>query len=165
MEVELEIADSDSGLVLDGRRRAIWDTPLKAIPPARKGGAATLIRMYRYVPRESADGSGASARATDKADDSIVRSGIGSVPLLLGGEVDCVMGMSVQKVLTAAQEGSPNPGLQACIELKTNKVVDNEKSDSIFRKKLLKHWAQSFLLGIPVRPPLCSLTPDGRSGI
>jgi hypothetical protein len=37
------------------------------------------------------------------------------------------------------------------VELKTNKVIDSEKADHIFHKKLLKHWAQSFLLGVPVR--------------
>jgi RAT1-interacting protein len=75
--------------------------------------------------------------------------------------------------------GAGHPGLEACVELKTNKVVENEKQEVIFHKwvrrgvatssiphmpmprltwvyaddtrKLLKHWAQSWLLGIPVR--------------
>ena len=35
------------------------------------------------------------------------------------------------------------------MELKTNKVIENPKQDMIFHKKLLKHWAQSWLLGVP----------------
>lgn len=62
------------------------------------------------------------------------------MPLFLGGEVDCVR----------APVGAPNPGLEATVELKTNKVVNSERTNAIFVKKLLKHWAQSFLLGVPV---------------
>lgn len=69
-----------------------------------------------------------------------MRSAIGEVPLFLGGEVDCVR----------ATVGEPNPGLDSTVELKTNKVIDSDRADSIFCKKLLKHWAQSFLLGVPV---------------
>jgi RAT1-interacting protein len=65
-----------------------------------------------------------------------------------------------------AELGSPHPGLEGCMELKTNKVIENEKQEMIFHKfvadalnrdfadtlyrKLLKHWVQSWLLGIPV---------------
>lgn len=35
------------------------------------------------------------------------------------------------------------------MELKTNKIIENEKQESIFHKKMLKHWAQSWLLGVP----------------
>ncbi|RSH76626.1 Protein rai1 [Apiotrichum porosum] len=70
---------------------------------------------------------------------NIVRSAIGEIPLCLGGEVDCVQ----------AEVGAPNPGLDACVELKTNKVIDSDRADMVFHKKLLKHWAQSFLLGVP----------------
>ncbi|WVF65405.1 hypothetical protein IAT40_000132 [Kwoniella sp. CBS 6097] len=70
---------------------------------------------------------------------NVVRSAIGDIPLCLGGEVDCVR----------AEMGTPHPGLNKCVELKTNKVIYNEKQDNIFHKKMLKHWAQSWLLGIP----------------
>ncbi|KAL1407664.1 decapping endonuclease targeting mRNA [Vanrija albida] len=68
----------------------------------------------------------------------VVRSAVGDVPVCLGGEVDCVMG----------QPGTPNPGLSSTVELKTNKVIESERHDAVFHKKLLKHWAQSFLLGV-----------------
>ncbi|RXK35825.1 hypothetical protein M231_06919 [Tremella mesenterica] len=70
---------------------------------------------------------------------SVIRSAIGDIPLCLGGEVDCVQ----------AEIGSPHPGLDKCMELKTSKVIENEKQDLIFHKKMLKHWAQSWLLGVP----------------
>ncbi|WWC72955.1 uncharacterized protein I206_106919 [Kwoniella pini CBS 10737] len=70
---------------------------------------------------------------------NVVRSAIGDIPLCLGGEVDCVR----------AEPGTSHPGLESCVELKTNKVIENEKQEFIFHKKLLKHWAQSWLLGIP----------------
>ncbi|WRT69205.1 uncharacterized protein IL334_006189 [Kwoniella shivajii] len=70
---------------------------------------------------------------------SVVRSAIGDIPLCLGGEVDCVR----------AEPGTPHPGLEKCVELKTNKVIENEKQEFTFHKKLLKHWTQSWLLGIP----------------
>lgn len=70
---------------------------------------------------------------------NVVRSGIGEIPFCLGGEVDCVQ----------ARPGEPHPGLEGCMELKTNKVIETEKQDMIFHKKMLKHWAQSWLLGVP----------------
>ncbi|KAK4685237.1 RAT1-interacting protein, partial [Tremellales sp. Uapishka_1] len=70
---------------------------------------------------------------------NVVRSAIGDIPLCLGGEVDCV----------ERPPGDPNPGLTGCIELKTNKVIENPKQEYVFHKKLLKHWAQSWLLGVP----------------
>lgn len=73
------------------------------------------------------------------SEQSVVRSVIGDVPLCLGGEVDCVK----------APPGTPHPGLQACVELKTHKVIDSNRMDSIFHKKMLKFWAQSWLLGVP----------------
>ena len=55
---------------------------------------------------------------------SVVRSGIGEIPFCLGGEVDCVQ----------TRPGEPHPGLEGCMELKTNKVIENEKQDMIFHK-------------------------------
>jgi hypothetical protein len=46
--------------------------------------------------------------------------------------------------------------LRNAIELKTNVSINSARAEQTFETKLLKHWAQSFLLGIPVRPlPLC----------
>lgn len=34
------------------------------------------------------------------------------------------------------------------VELKTNRIIETGRQDLIFRKKLLKWWCQSFLVGI-----------------
>ncbi|KAK8844162.1 hypothetical protein IAR55_006956 [Kwoniella newhampshirensis] len=70
---------------------------------------------------------------------NVIRSAIGEIPLCLGGEVDCVR----------SEIGSSYPGLSETMELKTNKIIENERQDAVFHKKLLKHWAQSWLLGVP----------------
>ena len=59
---------------------------------------------------------------------------------------------SVSFVLNPADPGEANPGLDRTVELKTNKIIKNQHQENIFHKKLLKHWAQSWLLGVRVRP-------------
>ncbi|ODO06127.1 protein RAI1 [Cryptococcus wingfieldii CBS 7118] len=70
---------------------------------------------------------------------NVVRSAIGDIPFCIAGEVDCVNGAPSEN----------NPGLEETVELKTNKVIANEWQEKTFVKKLLKHWAQSWLLGTP----------------
>lgn len=38
------------------------------------------------------------------------------------------------KLIYAAEPGTPHPGLDRCMELKTNKVIENEKQEMIFHK-------------------------------
>ncbi|ODQ63265.1 putative suppressor of exonuclease defects [Nadsonia fulvescens var. elongata DSM 6958] len=71
---------------------------------------------------------------------SLVRTGVGSVKLILGAEVDCVFDYKPEK--------SSDDPLPHYVELKTSKVIRTEKDAANFEKKLLKSWAQSFLLGI-----------------
>ncbi|XP_070274979.1 decapping and exoribonuclease protein isoform X4 [Myotis yumanensis] len=70
---------------------------------------------------------------------SVLRSRLGSHPLLFSGEVDC----------TDPQAPSPQP--PTCyVELKTSKEMHSPGQwRSFYRHKLLKWWAQSFLLGVP----------------
>ncbi|KAA8915302.1 hypothetical protein TRICI_002549 [Trichomonascus ciferrii] len=70
---------------------------------------------------------------------SIVRTGVGSVKLVLAGEVDGVMDYKPEK---------PEDPLRHYVELKTSKVIRDEKDARAFERKILKTWAQSFLLGI-----------------
>ena len=70
---------------------------------------------------------------------SIVRTGIGTTTLILGGEVDAV--------LAAKPDNADDP--IPWIELKTSQRPMNEKDDIKFERKLLRFWAQSFLLGVP----------------
>ncbi|CDZ97812.1 Nuclear 5'-3' exoribonuclease-interacting protein, Rai1p [Phaffia rhodozyma] len=66
----------------------------------------------------------------------VVKTALAGVRLVLGGEVDCV-------------EGTYNGTLRNAIELKTNRLIRSDRDEVFFEKKLLKHWAQSFLLSIP----------------
>lgn len=58
--------------------------------------------------------------------------------LLLAGEVDCVYDYK-------PTEGDP---LSHYLELKTSRVISDDKQAFRFEQKLLKTWAQSFLLGV-----------------
>ncbi|GAO46002.1 RAI1-domain-containing protein [Saitoella complicata NRRL Y-17804] len=72
---------------------------------------------------------------------SIVKTSIGGSRLVLGGEVDCVYDYK--------PEDGENPSSHYC-ELKTNKLINTDRDRTSFeRYKLLKFWAQSFLLGVP----------------
>jgi RAT1-interacting protein len=70
---------------------------------------------------------------------SIVTTGIGGTSMILGGEVDAVMG---------AKPDNPNDAIP-WVELKTAQQPVTQKDDVKYERKLLKFWAQSFLLGVP----------------
>lgn len=70
---------------------------------------------------------------------SVVRTGVAGIKVILGGEVDCV------------SDYKPDTGnsLPHYLELKSTRTIMNEKHARTFERKLLKSWAQSFLLGVP----------------
>ncbi|XP_022102390.1 decapping and exoribonuclease protein-like [Acanthaster planci] len=69
---------------------------------------------------------------------SVVRSDLGPYKLLYSGEVDCLQSVSKDKP----------PGNY--LELKTSRKWYSQKNENNFyRYKLVKWWAQSFLVGIP----------------
>lgn len=70
---------------------------------------------------------------------SIVRTGVGNVKLALAGEVDAVTDYKPEK---------PEDPLPHYVELKTSKVIRDEKDARNFERKIMKAWAQSFLLGV-----------------
>ncbi|KAK4701024.1 RAT1-interacting protein, partial [Phenoliferia sp. Uapishka_3] len=71
---------------------------------------------------------------------SVVKTNLGGFRSILGGEVDCVM--------PGAQMG--NVKTSDFVELKTNIVISSPRDEMMFeRQKLLKHYVQSFLLGVP----------------
>ncbi|KAI9766821.1 MAG: decapping endonuclease targeting mRNA [Geoglossum simile] len=72
---------------------------------------------------------------------SIVRTGIGKSKLVIGGEVDAVWDHKPE------DKDSPINW----VELKTSEEINIHHQNSLFRfeQKLLKFWAQSFLLGVP----------------
>ena len=70
---------------------------------------------------------------------SIVRTGFGKSKMVIGGEVDAVFDTKPQ------EPGAP----VNWVELKTTAELVNEKEVNKYERKLLKFWAQSFLLGVP----------------
>ncbi|KAK1819672.1 decapping endonuclease targeting mRNA [Friedmanniomyces endolithicus] len=84
---------------------------------------------------------------------SMVRTGIGATSLVLAGEVDCVLGEKKER------PDQPIPW----IELKTSAEPGNLSNlrDAVkYERKLLRYWAQSFLLGVP-KIMVGYRTPDG----
>ncbi|KAK2603748.1 decapping endonuclease targeting mRNA [Conoideocrella luteorostrata] len=69
---------------------------------------------------------------------SVVRTGIGSTVLCLGGEVDAIWD-------TRPQPGQPINW----VELKTSAEIRSDRDMDNFHRKLMKFWIQSFLLGVP----------------
>ena len=66
---------------------------------------------------------------------AVRRVGIGGLRLLICGEVDCYSG---------------TPATENFMELKTSKLITDERSKNSFEKhKLMKFWAQSFTIGVP----------------
>ena len=73
---------------------------------------------------------------------SIVRTGIGTSSLVLAGEVDAVLG---------EKPGDPDSPIP-WVELKTSAEpgdLANPREAIKYERKLLRYWAQSFLLGVP----------------
>ncbi|KAI1916544.1 decapping endonuclease targeting mRNA [Ophidiomyces ophidiicola] len=70
---------------------------------------------------------------------SVVRTGIGNNKLILGGEVDAVWDCKPER-----KEDPIN-----WVELKTTAEIRSDRDILKYERKLLKFWAQSFLLGVP----------------
>ncbi|KAL3455703.1 RAI1 like PD-XK nuclease-domain-containing protein [Aspergillus heterothallicus] len=70
---------------------------------------------------------------------SIARTGIGRSKLVLGGEVDAIWDSKPER-----KEDPIN-----WVELKTSAEIRNDRDMLKYERKLLKFWAQSFLLGVP----------------
>ncbi|KAB5593975.1 Protein RAI1 [Ceratobasidium theobromae] len=80
---------------------------------------------------------------------SVVKTKIGGERMILGGEVDCCRD---------EYTGQPN----TYVELKTSMVIHSAQDEQRFERKLLKFWAQSFLLGIPQEIVVGFRTKQGR---
>ncbi|RDL35005.1 uncharacterized protein BP5553_06936 [Venustampulla echinocandica] len=80
---------------------------------------------------------------------SVVRTGIGSTQMILGGEVDAVWDIK-----------PPDDRPINWVELKTSADIRNDRDMLNFERKLMKFWIQSFLLGVP-KIIVGFRTPDG----
>ncbi|PGH13175.1 hypothetical protein AJ80_06421 [Polytolypa hystricis UAMH7299] len=70
---------------------------------------------------------------------SVVKTGIGGNRLVIGGEVDAVWDCKPDK----------NDDPINWVELKTSAEIHSARDALKYERKLLKFWAQSFLLGVP----------------
>jgi RAT1-interacting protein len=91
---------------------------------------------------------------------SIVKSNIGGVRIILGGEVDCVKPSASRGKVSTSD----------FIELKTNIAIGSQREEEMFeRNKLLKHYVQSctFLTAAAyfanTREKLTGMWPDAQS--
>lgn len=73
------------------------------------------------------------------SDCSVVKTKLGEHSLILGAEVDC-----------QTDDKVPNDPARNYVELKTSKIITNEREMRNFEKfKLIKFYFQSFLIGVP----------------
>lgn len=94
---------------------------------------------FERLCTRSINGSMANCVDTDVQYCSVISTKIGTVRIVCGGEVDCSLSISKQE---------KNP-LSNYIELKTSLVFQNiNQQERFYSQKLLRIWAQSFLLGI-----------------
>ncbi|KAJ5675918.1 RAI1-domain-containing protein [Penicillium macrosclerotiorum] len=70
---------------------------------------------------------------------SVVKTGIGKVRMVLGGEVDAVWDCKPERTEDPIH----------WVELKTSAEIRRDQDMLRYERKLLKFWAQSFLLGVP----------------
>ncbi|KAK7463369.1 decapping endonuclease targeting mRNA [Stygiomarasmius scandens] len=101
-------------------------------PPGRGSAQSTASRSHPTAPL----GWGGDVD-TNVQWCSVVRTKLGDIRLVIGGEVDCVRGKYT---------GNTN----TFVELKTSMNIRNANDEAKFEKKLLKFYFQSFLLGVPV---------------
>ncbi|CAK7205944.1 decapping endonuclease targeting mRNA [Sporothrix eucalyptigena] len=100
---------------------------------------ATLPRPWGEVTRDEIEGRDAETVSNKAQYCSVIRTGIGSTILCLGGEVDAVWDAKPRT------QGAP----VRWVELKTSADIQSERDLEVFERKLLKFWIQSFLLGVP----------------
>ncbi|EER40573.1 HLA class III protein Dom3z [Histoplasma capsulatum H143] len=98
-----------------------------------------LDQPWDATPREKIEGREDQVVNNKAQYCSIVRTGIGGCKLVIGGEVDAVWDSKPDR-----KEDPIN-----WVELKTSAEIRNDRDMFKYERKLLKFWAQSFLLGVP----------------
>ncbi|KAK5166069.1 decapping endonuclease targeting mRNA [Saxophila tyrrhenica] len=102
---------------------------------------STLPRPWGECTREEIESRDTDIVNTNVQYCSIVRTGIGKTSLILAGEVDCVLDRKPD------DRDKPIPW----VELKTSATQTDQSYKALkkWEAKLLRIWAQSFLLGVP----------------
>ncbi|KAI7543615.1 protein rai1 [Hortaea werneckii] len=103
---------------------------------------STLSQSWPEATRESIESRDEIVVNNHAQYCSIVRTGIGTTSLIIGGEVDCVLGQKPDNI----EDPVPWVELKTTAELQSNHPRELVK----FERKLLRYWAQSFLLGVPI---------------
>ncbi|KAI9279752.1 RAI1 like PD-XK nuclease-domain-containing protein [Sporodiniella umbellata] len=71
----------------------------------------------------------------------VVKTKLGQNSIIMGAEVDCCRDKKPE---------DPYRQMSNYVELKTSRILQNQRNEYSFKRyKLLKFWAQSFLVGIP----------------
>ncbi|KAK0739844.1 RAI1 like PD-XK nuclease-domain-containing protein [Apiosordaria backusii] len=100
---------------------------------------ATIPRPWGETSREEIENRDKEIVNNKEQYCSVVRSELGGKVLCLGGEVDAIWDYKPK-----------TPGAKIdWVELKTSKVTQSNRDQFNFNRKLMKFWAQSFLLGVP----------------
>ncbi|CAG5120107.1 unnamed protein product [Candidula unifasciata] len=106
--------------------------------PKQEEMCAWGFKFEQYVTADKSSGARDTKLRvnTNTAFCSVARSRLGSHSIVFGAEVDC-------------QDGNSKRG-NVYVELKTSRVIESQRQYENFCKfKLIKWWAQSFLIGIP----------------
>ncbi|PGG97867.1 decapping nuclease rai1 [Blastomyces parvus] len=98
-----------------------------------------LDQPWDATPREKIEGREDQVVNNKAQYCSVVRTGIGGCKIVIGGEVDAVWDSKPDR-----KEDPIN-----WVELKTSAEIRNDRDMFKYERKLLKFWAQSFLLGVP----------------
>lgn len=117
---------------------------------------ATLGRPWAETSREEIEGRKDVVVDNVAEFCTVVRTGVGKTKVVLGAEVDCVSDYLPTDIdsndIDGGDTAEPTDGgdnLSHYLELKTSRLITNPKTASTFELKLLKSWAQSFLIGVP----------------
>ncbi|KAJ6145169.1 dom-3 Z [Penicillium chermesinum] len=100
---------------------------------------SVLRQPWDAVSREEIEGRQNEVVNNSAQYCSVVKTGIGSIRMILGGEVDAVWDCKPERKEDPIH----------WVELKTSAEIRNERDMFKYERKLLKFWAQSFLLGVP----------------
>ncbi|EME43465.1 hypothetical protein DOTSEDRAFT_174304 [Dothistroma septosporum NZE10] len=102
---------------------------------------ATLPRPWADCGREEIENREFEVVSNYAQYCSVVRTGIGNHSIVIGGEVDAVIGCKPD------DPADPVP----YVELKTSEDFygNDQKAAKKFERKMCRFWAQSFLLGVP----------------
>ncbi|GJN90006.1 hypothetical protein Rhopal_003001-T1 [Rhodotorula paludigena] len=173
MLTKLMLAVYEADNVANGRRADGWEMNAMVVdgclyleesnPPAKLTAKSAselsnaLPSYYGYSFESYCTTAGPSSSATSPAPApphsfhvpntnvqwcSVVKTNLGGFRALVGGEVDCVR--------SDAPADARKVGTKDFVELKTNLVIQSQRDEVNFeRLKLLKHYVQSFLLGVP----------------